>query len=79
MSFLGIRGIAKDERQRCLAYYEAEVGVTAFQTKEADLFNEVLSLDATDVAAGVMHERSWDYNKNPPPEDWDGGAEMKSK
>lgn len=43
MGFLGITGIAKDERQRCLAYYEAEVGVTAFQTKEADLFNEVLA------------------------------------
>jgi hypothetical protein len=43
MGFWGTTGIAKDERQRCLAYYEAEVGVTAFQTKEADLFNEVLA------------------------------------
>ena len=43
MGFLDIMGIAKEERQRCLVYYEAEVGVTAFQTKEADLFNEVLA------------------------------------
>ena len=32
------------ERQQGLAYYEAEASVTAFQTKEADLFNEVLEV-----------------------------------
>jgi hypothetical protein len=43
MGLLGGTEITGGERQRSLAYYEAEVGVTAFQTKEADLFNEVLA------------------------------------
>jgi hypothetical protein len=34
--------IGGDELQRCLAYYEAKLKVTAFQTKEADLFNNEL-------------------------------------
>ena len=43
MGLLGSAKITGGERQNYLAYYEAEVGVTAFQTKEADLFNEVLA------------------------------------
>ena len=43
MGLLGGVEITGAERVRCLDYYEAEVGVTAFQAKEADLFNEVLA------------------------------------
>ena len=42
MGFLDMMEITSHERQECLAYYEAEVGVTTFQSKEADLFNEVV-------------------------------------
>ncbi|MEJ2702566.1 MAG: hypothetical protein P8Z79_09010 [Sedimentisphaerales bacterium] len=43
MGLFGGATIKGEEQQRCLAYYEAEVGVTAFQTREADLFNGVLT------------------------------------
>ncbi len=34
--------IEGDELKRCLAYYEASLSLTAFQTREADLFNNTL-------------------------------------
>jgi hypothetical protein len=43
MGLLGTAEITGAERLQCLDYYEAEVRVTAFQTKEADLFNEALA------------------------------------
>lgn len=42
MGLFGKPRIEGDELQRCLAYYEAELRVTAFQTREADLFNNTL-------------------------------------
>jgi len=42
MGLFSNAGIVGDELQRCLAYYEAEMKVTAFQTREADLFNNTL-------------------------------------
>jgi hypothetical protein len=51
--------IESDERKKCLAYYEAESRVTAFQTREADLFNNALvkylnSMEENPVAASKM-------------------------
>ncbi len=43
MGLLGNSQVVGDELQRCLAYYEAEFRMTAFQTREADLFNNVLA------------------------------------
>lgn len=34
--------IVGSELQKCLAYYEASLSITAFQTREADLFNNTL-------------------------------------
>jgi hypothetical protein len=43
MGFWRSTGVAKDKQPEYLAYYGAEVEITAFQAKEADLFNEVLT------------------------------------
>lgn len=43
MGLFGRAEITGVERQQCLDYYEAEAGVTAFQAREADLFNEALA------------------------------------
>ncbi len=42
MGLLGSTEIKGAERLQCLDYYEAETSVTAFQAREADLFNNVL-------------------------------------
>lgn len=42
MGLFSNAGIVGDELQRCLAYYEAVMKVTDFQTREADLFNNTL-------------------------------------
>ncbi len=55
----GTPKIEGDELERCLAYYEAQGRVAAFQTKEADLFNNTLvkylySVKDNPVAASKM-------------------------
>lgn len=55
--------ITGDELQQCLAYYEAEMRVLAFQTKEADLFNNTMvkyfgSITKDTVAAREMCDAS---------------------
>jgi hypothetical protein len=42
ISLLGKAKITGDELQQCLAYYEAEMRINAFQVKEADLFNNTM-------------------------------------
>lgn len=50
--------IEGDELQRCLAYYDAKLKVTAFQKREADLFNTTLAMfrdsETTPLAASTM-------------------------
>jgi hypothetical protein len=43
MGLLSSAEIKGAERLQCLDYYEAEIGVTAFQAREADIFNDVLA------------------------------------
>lgn len=43
MGLIGSAEIKGVERLQCLDYYEAEVGVTAFQAREADIFNDELA------------------------------------
>ena len=43
MGLLGSAEIKGAERLQCLDYYEAETNVTAFQAREADVFNDVLA------------------------------------
>lgn len=59
MLLFGNPKIEGDELKRCLAYYEAQLRVTAFHTKEADLFNNALvkylnSVKENPVAANEM-------------------------
>lgn len=59
MWLFGNPKIEGTELKRCLAYYEAQFRVTAFQTKEADLFNNTLvkylnSVKENPVAASEM-------------------------
>jgi|GEM_PF-1250409 hypothetical protein len=42
MGLFGSSKIDSDELQQCLAYWEAQNKVTAFQTKEADLYNNAM-------------------------------------
>lgn len=42
MGLFGKPKIEGDELKRCLAYFEAESRVTAFQTREADIYNNTL-------------------------------------
>jgi hypothetical protein len=42
MDLFGRHKIEGEELQECLAYYEAESKVIAFQTKEADLYNNTM-------------------------------------
>lgn len=54
MGLLGNTQVVGDELQRCLAYYEAEFRVAAFQTREADLFNNALAQYSNAIAEEPM-------------------------
>ena len=63
INLLGKSKITGDELQQYLAYYEAEMRVLAFQTKEADLFNNTMvkyfeSVTKDAVAAREMCDAS---------------------
>ncbi len=44
-----------------------------------DAFARALTIDAQDGPSKKYHERCKEFIKNPPPEDWDGVYEMKTK
>jgi hypothetical protein len=44
-----------------------------------DEFAKALVIDANDGPSKKYHERCEEFIKNPPPEDWDGTYEMKTK
>ncbi len=44
-----------------------------------DAFARALTVDPDDGPSKVYHDRCKDYIENPPPEDWDGVSDMKTK
>jgi adenylate cyclase len=68
------------KRQVVLVYNE---GLEAYQQRDwstaAAAFTRALSIDKTDGPSQLYLERAEEFRKNPPPIDWDGVYEMKTK
>ena len=68
------------KRQVMLAYNE---GLEAYKQRDwsaaAATFTRALSIDKTDGPSQLYLERAEEFRKNPPPIDWDGVYEMKTK
>ncbi len=69
MGFFGKAKIEGAELQKCLTYYEAEDMVIAFQTKEADLYNNTLvqylnSIETNPLAAEEVRKAANRLNES---------------
>ena len=60
-----------------------EMGIQLYRDREfgdaLDLFHDILGLDPDDGPSRVHQERCYEYLSSPPPDDWDGVFEMKTK
>lgn len=73
--------ISKEDKIRLLQYYKK--GLSLYRNKEFSsaigYFMECLKIDPDDGPSKVYVERCKEYIQSPPPQDWDGVFEMKTK
>lgn len=78
---MGRKGELSPERRRLVALYLE--GLAAYKRREFEearvKFTEALGLDPADGLCQVYLKRAEEYLIHPPPEDWDGVYELKSK
>ena len=76
----GIFMITK-KKEELLKYYN--LGLNAYKQQKWDeairAFESCLKIDSTDGPSGLYLERSMNYKKDPPPENWDGVFVMTTK
>jgi adenylate cyclase len=75
------KGELADLKRQVVAVYNQ--GLLAYKQRDWSgalvAFQQALALDKTDGPSQLYFERSEDFLKHPPPADWDGVYEMKSK
>jgi adenylate cyclase len=75
------KGELSDVRRQVLAVYNE--GLEAYKRRDWSTaiaaFTRALSIDKTDGPSQLYLERAEEFLKNPPPADWDGVYEMKTK
>ncbi|MCX8028937.1 MAG: tetratricopeptide repeat protein [Brevinematales bacterium] len=73
--------VTKTDKVKLLAYYKKGLELyKSMKFSEAlDYFKECLKIDPKDGPSKVYVERCNEYIQNPPPNDWDGVYEMKTK
>lgn len=73
--------LSKEEKVRLLSYYKK--GIEYYRKRDfsnaLSYFSECLKIDPEDGPSKVYLERCKEYIQNPPPSDWDGVFEMKTK
>ena len=69
------------EKEEILQFYN--LGLTAYKQRKwsesAKAFEQALKLDPDDGPSAVYLDRAKTYQEHPPPDDWDGVFEMKTK
>ncbi|MGD0726907.1 MAG: hypothetical protein ABSB63_15255 [Spirochaetia bacterium] len=70
-----------EEKKKILEYFaEGRKFYKLMKFEEArDAFAKALKIDANDGPSKEYHKRCVYYVENPPPDDWDGVYEMKTK
>lgn len=73
--------VSLEDKLRLLALYKKGLSLYMGRNfKEAyEYFSRCLQIDPNDGPSKVYLERCQEYINNPPPPDWDGVFEMKSK
>jgi tetratricopeptide (TPR) repeat protein len=73
--------ISKEDKLKLLVFYKK--GLEFYMKKEfdkaSDYFSKCLEIDPDDGPSKVYLDRCKEYIVTPPPQDWDGVFEMKSK